>query len=153
LVREREVASDVSAFTWDLAKGADLFVADATARPGTDAATLEAAVVAEVDRLRREGVRADEVERVLALIETDFVSAMQTAGDRADAISKFATLLGDPALVNEQLDRYRKVTAEEVSAFARDFLGEDNRASLVYVQRTAEGTAEGTAGPTTGGSI
>jgi len=144
LVREREVASDVSAFTWDLAKGADLFVADATARPGTDAATLEAAVVAEVDRLRAEGVRADEVERVLALIETDFVTSMQTAGDRADAISKFATLLGDPTLVNEQLDRYRKVTAEEVSAFARAFLGEDNRASLVYVPRE-EGTAEGTA--------
>lgn len=150
LVREREVASDVSAFTWDLAKGADLFVADATARPGTDAATLESAVVAEVDRLRVEGVRIDEVERVLALIETDFVSSMQTAADRADAISKFATLLGDPGLVNEQLDRYRRVTAEEVTAFARDFLGEDNRASLLYVSReegaaeeAAEGRAEG----------
>jgi predicted Zn-dependent peptidase len=82
------------------------------------------------------------VERVLALLETDFVSSMQTAGDRADMISKFATLLGDPGLVNEQLDRYRRVTAEEVTAFARDFLGEDNRASLVYVPRTAEGTAE-----------
>ena len=149
-MREREVASDVSAFTWDLAKGADLFVADATARPGTDAATLESAVVAEVDRLRVEGVRIDEVERVLALIETDFVSSMQTAADRADAISKFATLLGDPGLVNEQLDRYRRVTAEEVTAFARDFLGEDNRASLLYVPReegaaeeAAEGRAEG----------
>jgi len=146
LVRERELASDVSAFTWDLAKGADLFVADVTARPGTDAATLESAVVAEVDRLRTEGVRADEVERVLALIETDFVSSMQTAGDRADAISKFATLLGNPGLVNEQLDRYREVTAAEVTAFARDFLGKDNRASLVYVPKTAEGTEEGTAG-------
>jgi predicted Zn-dependent peptidase len=141
-VREREVASDVSAFTWDLAKGADLFVADATARPGTDATTLETAVVAEVDRLRHEGVRVDEVERVLALIETDFVGSMQAAGDRADAISKFATLLGDPGLVNEQLDRYRRVTAGEVSAFARDYLGEDNRASLLYVSRI-EGSAEG----------
>ncbi len=143
LVREHEMASEVSAFTWDLAKGADLFVADATARPGTDAATLEAAVVAEVDRLRRDGVRAEEIERVMALIETDFVTSMQTAGDRADAISKFATLLGDPSLVNEQLERYRKVTAEEVTAFARDFLGEDNRASLVYVPHSdREGGAE-----------
>ncbi len=139
LVRDREVASDVSAFTWDLAKGADLFVVDATARPGTDAATLEAAVVAEVDRLRADGVRADEVERALALIETDYVSSMQAAGDRADALSKFATLFGDPALVNTQLDGYRAVTAESVSAFARDYLGEDNRVSLVYVPRpTAE---------------
>ncbi len=147
LVREREVASDVSAFTWDLAKGADLFVVDATARPGTDAATLEAAVVTEIDRLRQEGVRPAEVERVLALIETDFVSSMQTAGDRADAISKFATLLGDPALVNEQLDHYRTVTANAVTTFARDVLGEDNRASLVYVPcRAATGESQPTAG-------
>ena len=135
LVREREVASEVSAFTWDLSKGADLFVVDATARPGTDAATLEAAVVEEIDRLRREGVHDGEVQRALALIETDYVASMQSAGDRADALSKFATLFGDAALVNEQLDRYRAVTADAVTAFARDFLGEDNRVSLVYVPR------------------
>ena len=138
LVRDQEVASDVSAFTWDLAKGADLFVVDATARPGTDAATLEAAVVAEIDRLHRDGVTTDEVDRALALIETDYVASMQTAGDRADAISKFATLLEDPSLVNEQLDRYRAVTAHAVGVFARTLLGEDNRASLVFVPRTAE---------------
>jgi len=148
LVRDREVASDVSAFTWDLAKGADLFVADATARPGTDAATLEAAVVEEIDSLRNGGVRADEVERAMALIETDYVSSMQAAGDRADAISKFATLLGDPALVNEQLDHYRAVTAADVSAFARDVLGPDNRASLVYVPRAAAAGDANTPHPT-----
>jgi len=141
LVREQEVASEVSAFTWDLAKGADLLVADATARPGTDAATLETAVVAEVDRLRCDGLREGELERAQALIETDFVSSMQSAGDRADAISKFATLLGDPALVNEQLAQYRAVTADDVVAFARDTLGEDNRASLAYMPRTPDGDA------------
>jgi zinc protease len=136
LVREREVASDVSAFTWDLAKGADLFVADATARPGIEASTLEAAVVEEIDRLRADGVSADERDRALALIETDYVYSMQSAGDRADAISKFATLLGDPALVNRQLEQYRAVTADDVTAFAREVLGADNRASLVYVPRS-----------------
>lgn len=99
--------------------------------------TLERAVVAEIDRLRAEGVRDDEVARVLALIETDYVSSLQTAGDRADTLSKFATIFGDAALVNGQLGRYRAVTAEAVTAFAREFLGEENRASLVYVPRRA----------------
>ena len=142
LVRERELASEVSAFTWDLSKGADLFVADVTARPGTDAATLEEAVVGEVNRLRNEGVQDDEMDRAKALLETDFVSAMQTAGDRADAISKFATLQGDPRLVNEQLDKYRAITVADVTAFARDYLGEDNRASLVYVPRAGAEEAQ-----------
>jgi predicted Zn-dependent peptidase len=136
LIREQEVASDVSAFTWDLSRGADLFVVDATARPEIDAATLERAVVAEIDKLHTQGVSDDEVSRVMALIETDYVSSLQTAGDRADTLSKFATFLGDPSLVNEQLDKYRAVTAAQVTAFARTCLGADNRASLVYLPRT-----------------
>ena len=34
LVREQEVASEASAFTFDLSKGSDLLIADVTARPG-----------------------------------------------------------------------------------------------------------------------
>ena len=33
LVRERQVAADAAAFTFDLAKGADLLIVDVTARP------------------------------------------------------------------------------------------------------------------------
>lgn len=137
LVRDREIASDAGAFTYDLSKGADLLVVDATARPGIDADALEAAVVEEVDRLRQDGVTPDEVERALALIETDFVSALQSAGARADQLGMFATYFGDPALVNVQLERYQAVTAEDVSRFAHERLGENNRASLVFVPRSS----------------
>ncbi len=135
LVRDREIASDVGAFTYDLSKGADLLVVDATARPGVGADALEAAVVGEIDRLRSEGVTPSEVERALALIETDLVSTMQSAAGRADKLSMFATYFGDPTLVNGQLERYAAVTADAVSQFARSRLGTDNRASLVFVPK------------------
>lgn len=137
LVRETELASDVGAFTYDLSKGADLMIADVTARPGVSAERLEAEVAAEIDRLRRDGVTADEVQRALALIETGYVSAMQSAGDRADKLSMFATYFGDPALANEQLERYQAVTAADVTRFITSSLGEDNRASLLFVPRKA----------------
>jgi zinc protease len=133
LVREREIASEASAFTFDLAKGTDLLIADVTARPGISAETLEAEVVREIDRMRTEGVTDDEVQRAVALLETALVSSLQSAGDRADKLSMFATYLGDPGLVNEQMECYQRVTAAQVSELAREMLGEDNRASLVYV--------------------
>jgi zinc protease len=142
LVREREIASEVSAFTFDLPKGSDLLIVDATARPGITAERLEQEVAAEIDRLRDTGVTQAEVARAVALIETDFVSSMQSAGDRADALSKFATYLGDPRLVNEQTERHRRVTPEEVNAFARARLGPDNRASLIYVPREPRSGAD-----------
>ena len=143
LVREQQIAAEATAFTYDLAKGADILVLDVTARPETSLETLEAGVGAEVDRLVRDGVTQDEVERAVALIETDLTAALQSAGDRADKLSLFATYFGDPALVNVQADRYRAVTAEQVNAFARARLGADNRASLVFVPRaTSDETAE-----------
>ena len=137
LVREQQVASDVHAFTYDLPKGADLLVVDAVARPGVRAEQLEAAVIDEVQRLRLEGVTGEELARARALVESGFIVALQSAGDRADQLSRFATYFGDPALVNAQVARYQAVTAEQVTDFARRVLGDDNRAILTYVPREA----------------
>jgi zinc protease len=72
----------------------------------------------------------------VALIETDLLSALQSAGERADKLSQFATYFGDAALVNTQLSQYRDVTADQVNNFVQEFLGDDNRIALVYVPRT-----------------
>jgi len=137
LVREKQIAADASAFTFDLAKGADLLVADVTARPETTAEKLEEEVESEIDLLAANGVSDEEVQRAVALIQTDMVTAMQSASERADRISMFATLLGDPALINEQAARYSAVNTDMVNSFMRDRLGPDNRAKLMYVPRAA----------------
>ena len=86
----------------------------------------------------RDGVTQAEVDRAVALIETDLVVALQSAGDRADRLSMFATYFGDPHLVNVQADRYRAVTAEQVNVFVRERLVPENRASLLYVPRDSD---------------
>ena len=142
LVREQQVAADAQAFTYDLSKGSDLLVIDVTARPETSVAELEAAVHAEVDRLVAEGVSEAELARVVQLIETEQVAAMQSASERADRLSMYATYFGDPALVNAQAERYRAVTVEAVNAFVRERLVHENRASLLYVPRETAGAAD-----------
>lgn len=133
LVRKQRVASQATAFTYDLAKGSDLLVVDATAHPGVSPEQLETAVLAELDAIHRDGVSDDEVARAIALIETSFVTSVQSVGERADQISRFTTYFGDPELVNGQVDRYRAVRTEDVSRLARERLGSDNRALLMYV--------------------
>ena len=135
LVRERQVAAEAQAFTFDLTKGSDLLVLDVTARPEIDGQTLEREVAGEVDAFRSSGVSQEELDRAIALVETGLVVSMQAAGERADKLSLFATYFGDPSLVNQQVDRYRAVTRERVTDFVRRYLGEDNRASLLYVPR------------------
>jgi zinc protease len=141
LVREEQIAAEAQSFTYDLTKGSDLLVLDVTGRPETSPDALERAVHDEVDRLRDAGVAAEEVARAVTLIETELIVSLQSAGDRADKLSLFATYFGDPSIVNTQAARYRDVTVEQVNAFARARLGEDNRASLLYVPRESESTA------------
>jgi predicted Zn-dependent peptidase len=141
LVRERQIAAEATAFTFDLAKGADILVVDVTARPNITPEQLEQEVAYEIDTIVRDGVEQSEVDRAVALIQTMFVSSMQQAGERADKLSLFATYFGQPELVNEEVDRYRAVKAGAVNEFIRTYLDENNRASLLYVPRE-EGPGE-----------
>jgi len=145
LVRDRRLASEAKAFTYDLSKGSDLLVLDVTGLAGITGDELETAVFAEVDKLRAQPVTDDEVARAVALLQSDFVVALQSAGERADRLSMFATYFGDPSLINAQVDRYAKVTADEVNAFARERLGNDNRASLLFVPREGDTRSVGAA--------
>lgn len=140
LVRERQVAADAGAFTFDLAKGSDLLVVDVTARPETSVAQLEEEVEHEIDLLYHGGVSEEEVQRAVALIETDLVASLQSAGERADRLSMFATYFGKPELINEQADRYRSVTPERVNKLVSERFGDDNRASLIYVPKEGIGS-------------
>lgn len=137
LVRGRQLASSASAFSFDLSRGSDLLIVDATAHAHVDAAMLEAAVAEEVDRLRDDGAAPADVERAIALTTTEFVTSMQSAQSRADRLSQFATYLGDPMLLNDQARCFEAVTTAAVNEFAQRWLGRDNRASLVYVPRSS----------------
>jgi zinc protease len=88
------------------------------------------------------GVTEGEVSRVVTLIETELVASMQSASERADRLSMFATYFGDPALVNRQGDLYRAVTVERVNAFVRERLVPENRATLLYVPRETAAEAD-----------
>jgi zinc protease len=133
LVRQRQIAADASAFTFDLAKGSDLLVADVIGRPETSPEKLEEEVGREIDEIMTQGVKQEEVDRAIALIETDMVTAMQSASERADRLSMYATFFGKPEELNEQSEKFRAVTADAVNGFAASCLGKDNRATLLYV--------------------
>jgi predicted Zn-dependent peptidase len=139
LVRKKQVATEVSAFTFDLTKGRDLLICDVTARAGITGAELEKALTAEIDSVVKSGVSKDDVARAVALICTDLAISIQSATDRADKLSMFATYFRKPEMINEQIANYQAVTVDEVNRFIKDGLINDNRALLLYVPRSEDG--------------
>jgi predicted Zn-dependent peptidase len=130
LVRERRIAKDVVTYAFPVVTGAAMLLGWATGYPHVTLSALEEALLQEIRAL--EQVTDEEVERAVALAETHILETVERVGTRADLLSMFETLFGDPSRVNNELERIRAVTPERLRGFARDFLDEDNRAVLLY---------------------
>ena len=99
------------------------FIVYATPRGDAKLADVEAAVDAEVVRIARDGVTADELERA----KKRFVRSMIFARDKQDSMANIygSTLAtgGTVQDVEEWPDRIRKVSADDVKAVAARYLG------------------------------
>jgi predicted Zn-dependent peptidase len=137
LVRETQVAQDVAAFTLPLVAGASILAGWVTARPETDAATVEQMFHEEADRLTREPVTEDELVRARALIESAELGALARVEEVADRLSMYATYFDRPEQINEQLGRYLSVDADAIRDVAGAVFRADNRAVITYVPAEA----------------
>ena len=131
LVREQRIANDVVSYAFPLMEGASMMLVWATGFPGADETVLEEALVREVAALS--DVEAEEVERAIALTETDVVRSLETVAHRADVLSMLELHFDDPGRVNREVDRLRAVTVDQIRTFARRRFGPDNRAVVTYI--------------------
>ena len=51
---------------------------------------------------------------------------------RADALGEYATLHGDPGLINQRIAEIDAVTADDIAAALEQWLRADQRATLIY---------------------
>jgi zinc protease len=133
LVRERQLAQDVSVFPFPVVGGASMFTAWATARPGVDAAKLELALTAEIEALTTDGPSEEELERVRNLHAAAVESSLERIGERADRLSMYACLFDEPERINTEVSRYLAVGADRVRAAMAATLRTDNRLVLTYL--------------------
>jgi predicted Zn-dependent peptidase len=141
LVREEQVAQDVAFFALPLVAGSSISAGWVTARPDSDAATVEAMLDEELRRMTREHVTDDELARAHALIELSELSALSHVDEIADRLSMYTTYFDRPELVNEQLGRYLEVDAEAVREVCASVFGSEQRATITYVPRSNEEAA------------
>ena len=133
LVRERQLAQDVAVYLFPFVGGAAIFAAWATARPGTDPAELEAALLGEIAGLISNGPSDAELERVRNLHAAAIESSLERLGERADRLSMYTCLFDQPERVADEVARYRAADAGLVQAAAADRLVADNRVVLTYL--------------------
>ena len=130
LVRERRVATGVVTYVFPLLSGASMLLVWATGFPNSDLAELEMAMTEEIHALGE--AEQGELDRAIALTETDLVRAIEPVAERANLLSMFDLYFDDPGRLNRELDTLRAVSLDQVSSFVGERLGSDNRAVLTY---------------------
>ncbi len=114
-----------------------LFRLSATVRTGADVAAVEAAMLAEITRLRQEPVATAELRRVKRQAQAQFVYLLDGVSRRAVALGALATVDRPEALfaLPEQVER---VTADDVARAAEAYLVERTRTVGWYLPQNGE---------------
>jgi zinc protease len=133
LVYELQIAQDVSAFQESMNLSSDFQIV-ATPRPGHTVEELQKIIDEEIAKLQNEDPSAHEVERSVNQIEASFYNRMERLGGfggKADQINGYFSKTGDPDYFNEDLGRYRALSASDIRAAAAAFLPRDRRVELI----------------------
>jgi predicted Zn-dependent peptidase len=61
----------------------------------------------------------------------------------AESLANYEVYFGDADLINTEIDRFNKVTREDVLKVARKYLNKDNRVVLYYIPKTKKQASAG----------
>ena len=135
LVYDMQIAQDVNAFQQSQALGSN-FVIIATARPGQTLDRIQQVIDEEIDALRKAPPDAREVQRVLNQTEAGFLRQMERVGGfsgKADQLNAYYTRTGKSDYFEQDLARYRSLTAADVTDAVNRYLPKDRRVELSIV--------------------
>jgi zinc protease len=130
LVREQQVAANVQAFR-DSSVGTGLFGVLATVAPGKTVAEVEAAVLAEIEKLKTGPIADWEIEKARNNSKRTVVSGLTSSLNRATQLAEFASIFNDAGRINQRIDRITRVSAADVQRIASTFLTKENRTVVI----------------------
>ncbi len=143
LVRGKKIAQSASAGYGLYNRHDDLFMISAEPVKGVDVAALEAAIEEEIEAIKREGIGAEELDRVRAKVYANEIYDRDSVTRQAYTLAALETIGVGWQAAYEFFDRVKQVTPEQVQAAAKKYLVKDRRTVAVLDpqpldQQTAE---------------
>lgn len=130
LVRDKQLVQNVGGFM-DEKRGIGALYTSATVRSGVKPADVEAAIYAEIERLKKDGIADWELQKAKNTTRRNFVNSMQSSLSRAINLSVWTVYYNDPNLINTRLTKVAAVTKEDVQRVANKYLTTENRTVVV----------------------
>jgi len=134
LVDVQQIAVQVGAFPIPT-EDPGLFLVYGLANMGKEAKVLEESIDVEIEKVKNELITEKEFQKVRNQIENDFVTSNSTVEGIAESLADYHVYFGDANLINTELERYNKVTREDLMNVAKKYLNKENRVVLYYLPK------------------
>ena len=105
------------------------------ANMGVSPTDLEASMNAEFDKVKNELISEEEYQKLRNQTENDFVSSNLKMAGIAENLANYYVYYKDANLINTEINRYMKVTREDIQKAAQKYLNKENRVVLYYLPK------------------
>mgnify|MGYP003576134693 CR=1 FL=1 len=99
---------------------------------------LEASMLAEVERVKKELISDEEYQKLMNQAENDFVTQNQRIQGIVENLATYYTYFGNADLINTELSRYTKITKEDLKRVANKYFTKENRLVVYYLPKAQE---------------
>lgn len=138
LVYDQQLA--VSAFgQGNIIEDPNLFYAVAIVSPGQRPADAEAALIEELERLKRELVSNEELQRTKNQFSRDYIIGRITNSQKAAHLAHAAVIHDDITTADGEFDVFMNVSKEDVQRVAQTYFTDTSRLVLTILPRGAGG--------------
>ncbi len=135
-IRENQnLVSSIGAFSSTPNYDAGMFAIRAT-MPAANLRKAEPAILAEVERVKREGVTPDELARAKKSVKAAFIFGSQGVENQAEQVAYDELGTGDPTYSRRYVAKISAVTAEQVQAAAQKYLLKDGLTTAIVQPRS-----------------
>lgn len=133
LVKEKKLFSNIECYHFGTTD-AGLLAIEGKLVKGVNIKDAEAAVQEELEKMKAEKISDQELQKVKNKTESMIAFEDMSLMNRANSLAHYE-LLGDASLMNTELERYQKVTAEDVQQLSKEIFREENSSTLYYLSK------------------
>lgn len=101
-------------------------------------AELETAMENEIEKVKTTTLSDEEYQKLINQAETDFVAKNQKVLGVVTNLATYWTFQGNANLINTELDRYTKITKEDLKRVANKYFTKENRLVVYYLPKSEE---------------
>jgi len=134
LVDEKQLAIQTGNFAFDT-EHPGIAIAYGICNQGVDAADLEAAIDEEIAKVQNELIGEEEFQKLVNQKESGFIQGNAKIAGISENLANYHMFYGDANLINTELDRYLKVTREDIKRVANKYFTKENRVILTYLPK------------------